>query len=905
MVCGQAGRDSAPGSSSERSVTIYQNAIAVATQLHDLKLLGMSYYNLGGSYYAANKVEKAVESYEKSAEYFNQAGLLRDTIYVFGDLGAIYFNQEDYQKAREYSERTIQTAESARNSNIPPGAWPDNFGRARALHTLAEIDLREGSYVEGINKLQESLKLYEQLNGQGSIYDVSIAGVYAALGKIHAEIGNYARGLWYLNKALSLAKAKSDQDTTANILNNIGYLYLEQDDYAQAKEDFDKSLTIYLTQNNQIEAAKVFLNVGVVEQRQFHYDEAERQFDRSLGAAKIAQIKDAQIAAYEGIGVVLTAKKDFAGAIQNLNNGLVFAKETGNKTRQAEILWRSAQTRYDQGDYAQSSELAQSALRIARAAHLPKLTYLATATLGQAYASQEKTDLAIETLTEAVRQLEVLREHVAGSDIEAQLFLENKVLAYQTLVDLFMAQGKPWDALVYAEKAKARVLLDVLTKDEIDLTKALSPSEAAEVQRLNRKISDLNDQVKKSESGSALPVNALYSQLDGARLEYQAFQDALYTTHPNWSRRSGRTEAFSRASVDNLTDTGKVGYLEYVVGKDHVSLFIFTPDVATRRANLKVVTLPIKPDQLADRVNEFHDVLAAKQPQYTTLARDLYRSLIAPVETQLRDVETICIVPDGVLWNVPFQALISDRDRFVIEDHAVYYSPSLSVLSELDKKKSASPVRSSLIAFGNPVIGKDEQRDADLCPLPEAEAEVASITKSFAMSAHRVLIGREATEKDFKTLAPKYSVIHLATHGVIDNRQPLYSHLLLTKTEGDLANDGRLEAREIMDMNLTADLAVLSACETANGKVAPGEGIIGLSWAFFVAGARATVVTQWKINSDSTSQLMRNFYTNLASEPSEAKERNALALRRAAVTMVNSQRYSHPFYWAGFYLVGK
>src|SRR2546422_1384258 len=92
---------------------------------------------------------------------------------------------------------------------------------------------------------------------------------------------------------------------------------------------------------------------------------------------------------------------------------------------------------------------------------------------------------------------------------------------------------------------------------------------------------------------------------------------------------------------------------------------------------------------------------------------------------------------------------------------------------------------------------------------------------------------------------------------------PLYSHLLLTKTDGDVENDGLLEAREIMNMKLNADLAVLSACETANGKIAPGEGVIGMSWAFFVAGCRSMLVSQWRVNSDSTFQLMVNFYQDL------------------------------------------
>jgi CHAT domain-containing protein len=247
---------------------------------------------------------------------------------------------------------------------------------------------------------------------------------------------------------------------------------------------------------------------------------------------------------------------------------------------------------------------------------------------------------------------------------------------------------------------------------------------------------------------------------------------------------------------------------------------------------------------------------------------------------------------------------MTSNDRFIIEDHSLYYAPSLSVLSQINRKQTATDKRPSLVAFGNPVIGKDEQLNTELCPLPQAEQEVSAIAKTFDAKASNVLIGRNATEKAFKTVATNYSLIHLATHGVIDNRNPLYSHLLLTKTEGDPDNDGRLEARQIMNMNLPADLAVLSACETANGRIAPGEGVIGLSWAFFVAGTRATLVSQWKINSDSTSELMSNFYKSLNANRSDLSGKNPRALRDASLSMIRGRRYSHPFYWAGFILVG-
>jgi CHAT domain-containing protein len=179
---------------------------------------------------------------------------------------------------------------------------------------------------------------------------------------------------------------------------------------------------------------------------------------------------------------------------------------------------------------------------------------------------------------------------------------------------------------------------------------------------------------------------------------------------------------------------------------------------------------------------------------------------------------------------------------------------------------------------------------------------VTSIAKTLNSSDKKIFIGRLATEKTFKALAPTYETIHLATHGILDNRNPLYSHLLLTKTDGDPENDGLLEAHEIMNMDLKADLAVLSACETANGRMAPGEGVVGMAWAFFVAGTRSMLVSQWKVNSASTSQLMVGFYKALPSY--QAKGKRAVALQAAALKLIEESKHRHPFYWAGFVLIG-
>ena len=281
------------------------------------------------------------------------------------------------------------------------------------------------------------------------------------------------------------------------------------------------------------------------------------------------------------------------------------------------------------------------------------------------------------------------------------------------------------------------------------------------------------------------------------------------------------------------------------------------------------------------------------------MGRELYRSLIEPVVTELQNVSTLCIIPDEFLWTLPFQALTTSSGKYLVQQYSLFYAPSLGVLNEMALRTPQQSRKESLLAFGNPVIESSQLLNQHLEPIPETEAEVAAVARAVRTQMKRVLVGRRAYEKTFKALAPQYATIHLATHGVLDNRNPLNSYLLLTKTAGDWENDGLLQAREIIEMHLDADLAVLSACDTGNGRISPGEGVIGMSWAFLVAGARSVVVSQWRVNSASTSKLMKNFYQALARKSRDKSN----ALREASLQLLSDRRYRHPFYWAGFVLV--
>jgi CHAT domain-containing protein len=273
----------------------------------------------------------------------------------------------------------------------------------------------------------------------------------------------------------------------------------------------------------------------------------------------------------------------------------------------------------------------------------------------------------------------------------------------------------------------------------------------------------------------------------------------------------------------------------------------------------------------------------------------LYRLLLAPVERDLAGQAAVVIIPDGPLWDVAFQVLQPNPRHFLIEQMVVSYAPSMAVLREtlrLARDRRAAPPTHELLALGNPA-GQE--------PLPEAERQVREIEKLYGPQHSRVLIGEAASQGRLKADAANYRVLHLASHAVLDGVNPMYSRVLLARSAGDA---GSLEARELMQFNLRADVLVLSACETARGALA-GEGINGMLWAAFVAGAPTTVASLWRVESASTTELMIGFHRNwLEARRSKGPFAKAAALQKAAVSLIAGGKYAHPFYWAGFILVG-
>lgn len=478
--------------------------------------------------------------------------------------------------------------------------------------------------------------------------------------------------------------------------------------------------------------------------------------------------------------------------------------------------------------------------------------------------------------------------------MESQISVfERQRPAYLQLVELLAEEeGTVPEALRVAERFKARSLLEINTGNGIDLAQELSAGEREREQALETRVIEGNRTLFRA-AGSLQQSEAQREEqlaiLNAARVELEGFRSEMRLRHP----RRGERDVEIPASLA-LPDADAV---ELVVAEERTIAFI-VPAAGSGRS-IRAVQIPIARTDLTARSERYLRALSSRSFAYRTEARALYDTLIAPLAPYLPGDGPLCIVPDGPLWSLPFPTLIAPDGRHLAEQRAITVTPSLALLHIARPRRGG---QATLLAFGNPRVGGTAHEtvraaayDIPLSSLPEAETEVRTISALYDVGTTHVR--DDATETAFKRESAKYRILHLATHGFVASGAPLYSGLVFSS---DGENDGILEAREVAEMKLDADLAVLSACDTAAGEISDGEGVVGLSWAFLAAGCPTTIVSQWKAESAATARLMVELHRQL-----RRHETSAEALRRAQMSLMRSEAYWHPYYWAPFIVVGR
>jgi len=493
-------------------------------------------------------------------------------------------------------------------------------------------------------------------------------------------------------------------------------------------------------------------------------------------------------------------------------------------------------------------------------------------------------------------------------------------------------------AFQFAEQSKAGILLDALSEAEAKQFAGIPDSLLEKERQLRVDLAfydkNLTEETLKGEDPDSAKIALWQDKVFGLKQHYDALLARFEKDYPDYYNLKYQTQTASVQDVQQMLDNN-TALVEYFTGQD--SIFIFT----ITKNTFDVATVA-KDSLFGQRVKDCRTAIIGKDfGTYSRTAFQLYQTLIAPVRDQLV-TENLIIVPDSEISTIPFEALLIQKVAegngtqpyhilpYLLNDRAISYAYSATLLLEMQKKQR-TPAKNDYLAFA-PVFpdglpagtrGADllhEIVKSDSIPsanrirsyLPATRHEVTGIAKVFRdkqsffdrlfCGGSTVYLEGDANELNLKAPAVRdYRYVHFATHGFVNEQNPKLSGLLRALEQDSTAvENGIVHLGEIYNLNLNADLVVLSACETGLGQIAKGEGIIGLTRGFLYAGARNLLVSLWQVNDNSTADLMVDSYDKMLSGSGKAN-----ALRDAKLWLIQSNpEYAKPYHWAPFVLIG-
>lgn len=791
--------------------------------------------------------EQSLEDYKRASKIYEDLGETKSAARTLQGMGAVYMYLGDYNQSEAALRKTLTIAEKTN--------WKE--GVAGALFHLGIINRFRGNYADALRLYQESREISDSLAiADPNTYQSVIATTLRHIAGTYFLQGNLRLALDYANQALALDERRKDALGTAYSLQMIALIRVAEKNFAEALPIAERTVSMFGTGDNDglarslALAGNIYLSIG-------NYDKALENLDKALKMREASNSRDGMATARIAMARVFLAQRKYGEALALADLAAASARDNGNR----ELLW-------------QAQSLA-----------------------GQIYLAQNEYDKTRESFDAAIGTIESLRGEIVGGASENSLFFAERTMPYQLLAAMLAREDNFNEAFEYAERAKARVLLDTVKFGRNQRAAILSDEEKAEENRLRGNVSSWNAQIAKAGGNTEKGVE-LKQKLEEARTALARFQTSLYAKHPELRIKRGAIKPVEINEVANLLGEKSV-LLEYLVSGDDILLFVFTKEGGA--VEFKTYRLNIKKEELRKNISRFRGMLAERNVLFAAESKKLYDALLKPAAAQLAGKTDLTIVPDDGLWELPFQALQSADNHYVLDDASVAYAPSLTILRELRAAQNKGS-SNNIIAFGNPAEKGTKIVNTDFAALPEAERQTAALKTLYGAGNIRIFNRTEADESVFKRETQKeFSILHLATHGVLDNNSPLNSYVLLAPDEKS-GEDGKLEAWEILEMNLNSDLIFLSACETARGQARSGEGLVGLAWSLMVAGTHNVVVSQWKVEAASTTDLTVEFYKHLKKSDGANKGES---LRQAALKLRRNPLTAHPFYWAGFVLIGE
>ncbi|MEM8675397.1 MAG: CHAT domain-containing protein [Cyanobacteria bacterium P01_G01_bin.67] len=763
-------------------------------------------------------------------------------------------------------------------------ALGDRQGQYNCLLELARIDYKSGKYRQARSKLR--------LANQAANYSIRDGQAKTLEGLIALELGDYYEALSHLRVGVHQLRVYGTKDRLGRQELNeaqiaLGEVYFHQGLYQQAEVNLHQALNVA---HNSAERRRAYNALGSIQLEIGQYNQALKTFEQAAGVANTSGDRLGKARTLENLGRVYQIQGNKRQALKQYQLALNSLRSIGAWSRQVYVLNNLGLLALDLGltnralEYFQSAEGSLSSSgRVGQV-----ITYV---NLGYYYSQQQNFDLAIEYLERALSWarsngdrigeakaltglgvIEFQQQNFRGAsktlglsidifeslrpglrDEQKIALTESQKRTYDLLQQAYVAQKQPGAALAIAERGRARAFIELLaqrTSAKLNLEVETKAPSLAEIQEIARK-----------RQGTLVSYSIIE---DRQGEEYQLY---IWVVNPQ-----------GKVSLRQLD-------LASIKQQFQTSIASVSQDARQAAAG----GLDLRRPRLREYVVSFRGDLRANslaQRRKLSFPRDAYKLLIAPIKDLLPDDpdDLVIFIPQNSLFLVPFPALQNAAGEFLIEQHTLQISPSIQNVAMHPSSSADNPGQALIV--GNPAPMPDS-----LSQLAGAEAEAKAIAEILQTTP---LIGQEATEQAVIDKMQQASLIHLATHGLFNENQGLQSSLAFSTSDN---SEGFLTAAEILDLELTADLVVLSACNTGRGKIT-GDGVVGLSRSFLLAGANNTMVSLWYVPDLPTSTLMTNFYSQLQINPDKPQ-----ALRQAMLDTM--QVYPSPRDWAAFMLVGQ
>jgi CHAT domain-containing protein/Flp pilus assembly protein TadD len=858
----------------------------------------------------SDKLDKAEKSYVNALEIRHRlaAGSLAEAD-ALGNLAFLAWARGDLSKSEEYNNRALAMRQELA---------PNSESTAGSLLLLGIIDSRRGDLVTAEKYLTQAHDIYERVS-PGSF---NVSATVNNMGLVALTRGDLAKAEEYLRQALAVQqKLSPDGLDVASKFGNLAIVAERRGDLAMAENYEGRALAIRRKHGSGPGMAQSLSVLG------------EIALDRGDYLLAETHLRDA----VEILEEVLPNSEALSGALHDLGRA---AKESGNFVKAEGYYLKALDI---QQRLAPSGEMVAGTLgelgALARAkGDVPK----ANAYLVRSLAIIERVAPNSQDHANVLHELALLRrsggdtesadrymaasldavEHqvleLGGGSTAQTEFSARQAYYYRDYLGTLLDRGQYNRAFAVLERSRARLLLTMLAQRDLVVDKDL-PSEIVRMRKANENAyNETQEELSKLNSDKdGGRIESLLSRLHELSTEREQLIDSIRKASPRFADLK-YPRPLDVNAVRDILDAGTI-LVSFSVCEDRTALFVVRPTGV--EPGLSVFTLPVGERTLKAQVQELRKLILARRTAKDSLlmarARELYDELFGSAEAVLSGGDRLLVVPDGPLQLLPFQALLRDSGEYLVEWKPVSTVVSATVFAELKRARrdEAKPVE--LVAFGDPhyprqgrgvsqstvdvEVQSSVERGLSLSPLPFSRKEVENVIALYP-NRSKTYLGEEATEERAKSLGKDVRYIHFAVHGLLDQRFPLNSALVMSIPDKPTVgkDNGLLQAWEIFEqMRLDADLVTLSACNSGLGEELSGEGLLGLTRAFQYAGARSILSSFWSVDDLRTMELMTEFYSQLQAGATKEK-----ALQAAQLKLLHSRAASSPYYWAGFTLVG-